>query len=79
MSSCSLILLRGMPAFHNSMAALLSASEKDLTPLGMLAVDWDQCEKLYPLYSSEKNKKFLSKHGDFVVPCFGKDLSTHHY
>jgi hypothetical protein len=56
--------LTGMPAFHSSMAAMLSASEKDLTPIGMLTVDWDWWEKV-PLYSSTKQKVWW-----FFVPYF---------
>jgi hypothetical protein len=37
--------IRGMPAFHSSMADILSASEKGLTPFGVLAVHWDPCKK----------------------------------
>ncbi len=47
MPSCFLVLLRGMSAFHSSMAALLSASEKGSTHCGMLAVDWGTNAKKY--------------------------------
>ncbi len=33
--NCTLILFRGMPAFHSSMVALFSAIEKDLFILGL--------------------------------------------
>jgi hypothetical protein len=59
MLGCSLILLRGMPAFHSSMAELLSASENGLTPFGMLAVHWDPSEKVLLFYSSTKQNFFI--------------------
>jgi hypothetical protein len=60
------------------MAAPLSAFEKGLTPFGMLAVDWDQCKKVSPLYCSTKQKFFVLTRG-FFIPYFQKDLYTYHH
>jgi hypothetical protein len=58
MPSCFLILLREMPAFHSSMAALLSASEKGLTLFGMLAVHQGTNAKKYRFFVVAPNKMF---------------------
>ena len=53
------ILLRGTLAFHNSMAALFSASVKGFTPGGMLGVDCTSVKKMHS-HICAPNEQFSS-------------------